>query len=435
MSHSSYPGKLGASFIQRDKMVSSPSYVRPYPFVMDHGKGVEVWDVDNNRFLDFTSGIAVVSTGHSHPLVVKAIQEQAEKFIHISSDFYHPRWVELSEKLAQIAPFREQAKIFLCNSGTEAIEAAIKLARYHTGRDKFIAFYNAFHGRTMGALSMMASKAHYRKGFFPTTNGVFHAPFPDPLHPLLISKPGEGIGETVVRFIEEQIFTHLAPPSEFAGILLEPIQGEGGYIIPPPDFLPALRKLCDKHGILLIDDEVQTGIGRTGKWWGIQHFNVEPDIVAFAKGVASGIPLGGIIAKESVMSWTAGSHGNTFGGNPIACVAALTTLQLVEKELMQNAAEVGHYALEKLQQFKLEFPFIFDVRGKGLMLAIEVLSPQSHHLSHSDFRDQIVQRSFENGLLILGCGQNVLRLIPPLVINKKEMDEGLHILYKVFKSI
>jgi len=288
---STIPGQKARAYIERDAKVVSPSYPRSGPLVIDYGKGSEIWDVDGNRFLDFAAGIAVLSTGHSHPKVVKAIQEQAEKFIHISSDFYHPKWVELAEKLNEISPFSEDAMSFLANSGAEAVEAAIKLARNHTGRSGFIGFTGAFHGRTMGALAFTASKPVYRQGFFPLMNGVVHVPYPNPYRPILERRKGEGYGEAVVRYIEEEVLGHILPPDETAGILVEPIQGEGGYVVPPPDFFPALRELCDKYGILLISDEVQSGMGRTGKWWAIENFGVEPDIITSAKGIASGVPV------------------------------------------------------------------------------------------------------------------------------------------------
>jgi 4-aminobutyrate aminotransferase len=376
-------GPKGQALIERDHQVVSPSYPRGYPFVMDHGKGTEVWDVDGNRFLDFAAGIAVVATGHSHPQVVQAIQEQAEKFIHISSDFYHEKWVALSEKLSSIAPFEEDAAIFLTNSGTESVEAAIKLARLHTGRSQFIGFLGAFHGRTMGAVTFTASKPVYHRGFFPLMNGVLHAPYPDPYRPLLQSRPGEAYGQTVVRYIEEEILGRLAPPEEVAGILVEPIQGEGGYVVPEASFFPALRELCDKYGILLIADEVQSGMGRTGKWWAIEHFGVEPDIVCSAKGIASGMPLGAIITRKSVMTWPKGSHGNTYGGNPISCAASLATIDLLEKGYLQNAVEVGQYAMDALEEIQMRHPSIGQVRGKGLMLGIDFVKDHDRNLVHS----------------------------------------------------
>jgi len=420
-------GSKAQALVERDLKVVSPSYPRGYPFVMDHGKGTEVWDVDGNRFLDFAAGIAVVSTGHSHPLVVRAIQEQAEKFIHISSDYYHEKWVALSEKLDEIAPFKEDAGVFLTNSGTEAVEAAIKLARYHTGASQFIGFLGAFHGRTLGSLTFTASKPVYRQDFFPLMNGVIHAPYPDPYRPLLLSNPGEDYGETVVRYIEEQIIGRIAPPENIAGILIEPIQGEGGYVVPTPGFFPALRELCDRHKILLIVDEVQSGMGRTGKWWAIEHFGVEPDIITSAKGIASGMPLGAMIARKSVMSWPKGAHGNTYGGNPIACAASLATIDLIENEYLQNAAEMGQYTMDALAEIQMHHPSIGDVRGKGLMIGVDFVKDRETREPFAHLRNRIEHMGFEHGLLLLGCGKSTIRLAPPLSISKAELDEGLQI--------
>ncbi len=421
------PGPKARALIKRDSAVISPSYPRGYPFVMDHGKGSEVWDVDGNRFLDFMAGIAVTSTGHAHPKVVKAIQEQAEQFIHISSDFYHPKWIELAEKLNEVAPFDEAAVSFMTNSGTEAVETAIKLARYHTGRSNFIGFTGAFHGRTMGAVTFTASKPAYHGGFYPLMNGVVHAPFPNPYRPVLERKPGEDYGETVVRYIEDQILAHIVPPDEVAGILVETIQGEGGYIVPPPGFFPALRKLCDKHEILLIIDEVQCGMGRTGKWWAIEHFGVEPDMVTIAKGIASGVPLGACLARQSIMDWERGSHGNTFGGNPIACAAALATFELIQDQYLANAEEVGQYTLDALEEIQARHPSIGDVRGKGLMIGVEFVENRETKEPAKHLYERVVELAFERGLLLLGCGKSVIRVAPALSISKPEIDEGLQI--------
>ena len=421
------PGPKARALIKRDSSVISPSYPRGYPFVMDHGKGSEVWDVDGNRFLDFMAGIAVTSTGHAHPKVVKAIQEQAEQFLHISSDFYHVKWIELAEKLDEIAPFNEAAVSFMTNSGTEAVETAIKLARYHTGRSNFIGFTGAFHGRTMGAVTFTASKPAYHSGFYPLMNGVVHAPFPNPYRPVLERKAGEDYGETVVRYIDDQILGHILPPDEVAGILVETIQGEGGYIVPPPGFYPALRKLCDKHGILLMVDEVQSGMGRTGKWWAIEHFGIEPDIVTAAKGIASGMPLGACIARQSVMDWERGSHGNTYGGNPLACAAALATLELIQDQYMANAAEVGQYTIDALEEIQARHPSIGDVRGIGLMIGVEFVNDRKTKEPAKQLADRVVDLAFERGLLTLGCGKSVIRIAPALSITKTEVDEGLTI--------
>jgi 4-aminobutyrate aminotransferase len=419
------PGPKARALIKRDSAVISPSYPRSYPFVMDHGKGTEVWDVDGNRYLDFMAGIAVVSTGHANPKVVKAIQQQAEKFVHISSDFYHEPWIRLAEKLNEVAPFDEQAVSFMTNSGTEAVETAIKLARYHTGRSNFIGFTGAFHGRTMGAVTFTASKPSYHGGFYPLMNGVVHAPFPNPYRPILDRKGGEDYGETVVRYIENEILGHILPYDEVAAVLVETIQGEGGYIVPPAGFFPALRKLCDQYGILLIVDEVQCGTGRTGKWWAIEHFGVEPDMVLAAKGIASGMPLGVCMARKSIMDWERGTHGNTYGGNPVACAAALATVELLEDGLLENAAEVGQYTLDALQEIAARHSSIGEVRGMGLMIGVEFVKDKRTKEPAEQLRDRTVDLAFERGLLLLGCAKNVIRVAPPLSISKKEVDEGL----------
>jgi 4-aminobutyrate aminotransferase len=421
------PGPKAKAIVARDQKVISPSYPRDYPFVMDYGRGTEVWDVDGNRFLDFAAGIAVAVTGHSHPEVVKAIQDQAEKFIHISSDFYHPKWVEFGEKLNAIAPFQEEAVSFMTNSGTESVEAAIKLARYHSGRTQFIGFLGAFHGRTMGSLAFTASKPRYHQGFYPLMSGVTHVPFPDPYRPVLQSHPNEDYGDTVVRYIEEEILGKVLPPQDLAGILVETVQGEGGYVFPAPGFFPALRKLCDEHQILLIVDEVQSGMGRTGKFWAIEQYGVEPDIVCAGKGIASGVPLGAIIARKSLMTWSKGSHGNTFGGNPIACAAALATIDLIENGYMRNAADVGEYTQDVLQEIKLRHSSIGEVRGMGLMIGIEFVKDERTREPDPALRDQIIHNAYQRGLLTLGCGMSSIRIAPPLNISRLEMDEGLSI--------
>ena len=421
------PGPKARALVKRDHSVVSSSYPRGYPFVMDYGKGTEVWDVDGNRFLDFAAGIAVVATGHSHPQVVKAIQDQAERFIHISSDFYHEKWVELSEKFNQIAPFSEDAAVFLTNSGTESVEAAIKLARYHTGKSQLIGFLGAFHGRTMGSITMTASKPVYHRGFFPLMNGVVHVPFPDPYRPLLQTRSGESYGETIVRYIEEQILGRILPPEDVAGVLIEPIQGEGGYIVPADGFFPALRDLCDRHDILLIADEVQSGMGRTGKWWAIEHFGVEPDIITSAKGIASGMPLGAMIARKSIMDWPKGAHGNTYGGNPIACAASLATIDLLEKKYLQNVIEMGEYMMDALEEIKAHHPSIGDLRGRGLMIGVDFVKDPGTREPNVSIRNRIEKLGFDYGLLLLGCGKSSIRLAPPLSINRVEVDEGLRI--------
>lgn len=427
MAYKNLPGPKAQALIKRDHEVISPSYPRGYPFAMERGRGTEVWDVDGNRFLDFAAGIAVVSTGHSHPKVVKAIQEQAEKFIHISSDFYHPKWVELAEKINEIAPISDDVLSFMTNSGTESVEAAIKLARHYTGRSQFIGFLGGFHGRTLGAVTFTASKPIYHRGFYPLMNGVTHIPFPDAYRPILQLQPGEDYGEAIVHYLEEQILGRLLPAEEIAGILVEPIQGEGGYIIPTPGFFPALRKLCDRYGILLIADEVQSGMGRTGKWWAIEHFGVEPDILCIAKGIASGMPMGIMTARQEVMDWPRSAHGNTFGGNPIACAAALATIDLIENGYMENAAQMGDYALDLLRGMMDHHPTIGEVRGKGLMIGVEFVKDRQTCYPNEKLRDLVVDEAFTRGLLLLGCGKSTIRITPPLSVSHAEIDEAFEI--------
>lgn len=422
------PGPKARRWLARDKRVVSPSYPRESPFVMDHGKGAEVWDVDGNRFVDFASGIAVNSTGHSHPEVVKSIQEQAERFLHISSDFYNPLMIELGERINKIAPMKEDVGIFFANSGTESIEAAIKLARYVTKRTRFIGFLGGFHGRSMGSLSLTASKFVQQERFFPTMPGVWHVPFPDPYRPVLATPRGGDVGDAVVDYIENVLFANVLPADEVAGIVVEPIQGEGGYIVPPKNFFPRLRELCDRYGILLIADEVQSGVGRTGKWWAIEHWDVEPDIFAVAKGIASGVPLGLMVARHSLIKqWQQGAHGNTYGGNPIACAAAITTLELIENGYMDNAAKMGDYILDALHEMQVRHPSMGDVRGKGLMIGVEFVNDKVTKEPAPNLREQVLHNSFMHGLLMLGCGRSTLRLIPPLMIGKALVDEALTI--------
>lgn len=430
------PGPYAQSIISRDNEVLSPSLPRSYGLVIDHARGAEVWDVDGNRFIDFMTGIAVTSTGHCHPEVVQAIKDQSEKFLHIcAADFYYQVIVDLAEKLDAIAPFKEDAQAFFTNSGAEAVEAAIKLTRYTTGRQHFIAFFGAFHGRTLGALSLTASEYLQKEGFFPLMPGVTHVPYPDPYHQLLATRENQDYGEAVVDFIENVVLAKKVAPSDVAGVFVEPILGEGGYIVPAPGFFPALRKLCDRYGILLIADEIQSGVGRTGKWWAIQHFGVEPDIVTSAKGIASGLPLGAVIARKSLMTWEPGSHGSTFGGNPVSCAAALATLRLIENGYLQNAAVMGDYLINALFEMQTRHPLIGNVRGKGLMIGIEFVKNQQTGPTARILRDQIIQYAFEHGLLLLGAGESVIRLMPPLLIDQALADESLAILEQAIAAI
>ncbi len=422
------PGPKARAILARDAQVLSPSYARDYGFVMDHGKGAEVWDVDGNRYIDFSAGIAVTATGHAHPQVVKAIQDQAERFIHISSDYYHELMVRVAERINEIAPMKEDVTVFLANSGTESVEAAIKLARYATGRQRFIGFLGAFHGRSMGSLSFTASKFTQQERFFPTMPGVWHVPYPDPYRPVFPIPADGDVGDAVVDYMENVLFPEALPPDEVAAVLVEPIQGEGGYIVPPPNFFPRLRKMCDRHGILLIADEVQSGVGRTGKWWAMQHWDVEPDILCIAKGIASGVPMGAMAARKSVgEKWKAGAHGNTYGGNPLACVSALKTLELIEQGYMENARQMGEYILDVLCEMQARHPSIGQVRGRGLMIGTEFVKDQRTKEPAPQLRSAVVHRCFESGLLTLGCGRSAIRFMPPLMIARDLVDEGLHI--------
>ena len=430
------PGPRARAILARDAAVISPSYPRDYPFVMDRGRGSEVWDVDGNRYVDWAAGIAVCSTGHSHSDVVRAIVEQAERFIHISSDYYHEPWVRLAEKLDEIAPFREDARCFMTNSGTEAVEAAIKLARWCTKRPLFIGFIGGFHGRTLGSLAFTASKGTQRAGFSPAMPGVTHVPYPDPYRPLFQPRPHHrDVGDAVLDYLEEVVFAQVAPPQDVAAILLEPIQGEGGYIVPPDGFFARLREICDRHGIVLIADEVQSGAGRTGKWWAIEHWGVEPDIVCTAKGIASGVPLGAMIARASLATWPPGSHGNTYGGNPIACAAALATLRIVEGGAMNNAVVQGAHIRGALGDVQSRHPCIGQVRGRGLMIGVELVEDVESRKPASSLRDALVRAAFERGLLLLGCGRSVVRIVPPLTIDRPLVDEGLAIFEEALVAV
>jgi len=423
------PGPKARSYLNRDREVISPSYTRIYPFVMDHGKGSEVWDVDGNRYIDFAAGIAVTSTGHSHPKVVKAIKEQADRFLHMSgTDFYYPQQIELAEKLAEIAPMSGAKGIFFTNSGAESVEAALKLALHQTGRPHFIAFYGAFHGRTMGALSFTASKPIQRTGFSPFTSEVTHVPYSNPYRCPHHREESECKKNCIcVDYIEETVLKTKVSPTQVAAIIVEPIQGEGGYIFPEDSFLPRLRELCDKHGILLIADEIQTGIGRTGKWFAVEHWGVEPDIVCVAKGLASGMPLGAIIARSEIMNWGPGTHASTFGGNPLSCAASLATLELVEDEFMQNAAQMGEVFIDELKKIQKRHPSIVRVEGKGLMVVAELAKDPVSKDPDPELQDEVIQRAFKKGVLLLGCGTSAVRFVPPLNISKELVEEGLAI--------
>jgi len=421
------PGPKARDYIARDQKVISSSYTRVYPFVMDRGKGSEVWDVDGNRYIDFATGIAVTSTGHCHPKVVKAIKDQADRFLHMSgTDFYYPQQVELAEKLSEISPMDGAKAMFLTNSGTESVEAALKLAMKETGRSHFIAFYGAFHGRTMGSLAFTASKPIQRTGFSPFMPEVTHVPFSNPFRCSHHREEARCKSDCIcARYIEETVFSKKVAPDQVAGIIVEPIQGEGGYIFPADGFLQQLREICDKYGILLIVDEIQSGMGRTGKWFAIEHWGVEPDILCVAKGIASGMPLGAMIARSEIMNWEPGSHANTFGGNPLSCAAALATLELLENGYIENAAKMGEVFLHQLKEMQKKHPSIVRVEGKGLMVAAEFAKDPETKEIYPELRDAIIQEAFGRGLLLLGCGTSTIRFIPALNVSREFVDKGL----------
>jgi len=424
----SLPGPKAAALIARDSKHVSPSYTRDYPLVMAGGHGAVVEDVDGNRFLDCAAGIAVNATGHAHPDVVKAIVDQAQRFLHMSgTDFYYEPQVRLAEEMQAIAPIKGEVKTFFANSGTEAVEASVKLAKYHTKRHNIIAFLGSFHGRSMGSLSLTSSKVTQRRGFGPLLPGVYHAPFANCYRCPLGLKPDSCAGECV-DWIEDQILVHLVSPDEVAAIVVEPIQGEGGYVVPPKQFHERLRALTSKHGMLLVADEVQSGMGRTGKMFAMEHFGVEPDIFATAKGIASGMPLGVSCARAEVMSWPPGAHASTFGGNPVSCAAAIATIKLLRDSLVRNAAEVGEHLIAGARELMKKHQIIGDVRGKGLMIGIELVKDRTTKERAVAERDAIVQACFYKGLLVLGAGKNSIRLSPPLVLTKAQADVALTLL-------
>jgi 4-aminobutyrate aminotransferase len=406
------PGPQAQARVERDRKVTSPSLPRAYPFAPKRGAGSVVEDVDGNRFLDLNASIAVTSTGHSHPKVVEAIQRQAAELIHYSaSDFYLPIYSDLCEVMNRISPMSGPTRTFLTNSGTEAVEGALKLARYATGRQYAIAFYGAFHGRSYGAISLGASKAKYRAHFGPVVPSTYHSFYGD------------------FEYIEKVLFKHMVYPDEVAAIFVEPVMGEGGYIVPPEGWMRYLRDLCDEHGILLVADEVQSGMGRTGKMWAIEHFGVEPDILLSGKGIASGMPLGAIVARDEIMtSWEVGAHGSTYGGNPLCCAAALATIELIEGGLMDNARQVGEVFLEGLRGIRERYPeLIVDVRGLALMIGVE--------FSDGERRTAVEQAAFRRGLLVLGCGEQVIRMAPPLVFREDQVKTALDVLEEAVAEV
>ncbi len=424
------PGPKAKAVVDADTKWLSPSYTRSYPLVAKRGRGIRVEDVDGNQFLDFAAGIGVCSTGHCHPEVVKAIQEQAAELIHMSgTDFYYEAMIQLAERVSKIAPMPGPHKFYYGNSGAEAVECALKLARYHTGRQNIIAFYGAFHGRTMGALSLTASKAQQRRRFGPLVPGITHVRYPYAYRGCSGGpQEEEAFALGCARYIEEKLFKTTMPPEEVAAIFVEPIQGEGGYVVAPTIFMQELRKICDRHGILLVADEVQSGVGRSGKWWAIEHSGVEPDIVCIAKGIASGMPLSICMTRAHIMDWKPGSHASTFGGNPVAIAAAMATLDVLEREGVANAVKVGNTIMQRLKEWPKKHPIVGDVRGRGLMIGIEIVKDQGTREAAADWRNKIETLAFDRGLLILGCGETSIRLAPPLIVSQEEADIALDIL-------
>jgi 4-aminobutyrate aminotransferase len=424
------PGPLAQKIVADDDRLISPSYTRCYPLVVKRGRGLRIEDVDGNVFLDFAAGIAVNSTGHCHPEVVKAIQDQAGELLHMSgTDFYYEHMVQLAERLSAVAPMPGPHRFYYGNSGAEAVECAMKLARYHTGRQNIISFFGAFHGRTMGALSLTGSKPQQKRRFAPFVPGVHHIRYPYAYRGCSGGvQEQEAFALECARYIEERLFKTVLPPEEVAAIILEPIQGEGGYVVAPDNFLHEIRRICDRHGIMMIADEVQSGAGRTGKWWAIEHSGVKPDIVCSAKGIASGMPLGICMAKAEIMDWAPGSHASTFGGNPVCIAAALATMDVIQREGLQNAATVGTKMLERLRTWIAKHPTVGDIRGRGLMIGVELVKDQQTRQPAGAMRDRVVALAFERGLLILGCGETSIRLCPPLIVRQQEADVALDIL-------
>ena len=428
--HGPLPGPKAKAAVESDHKWVTPSYTRSYPLVAKSGRGIRITDVDGNEFLDFAAGIAVNSTGHCHPEVVAAIQKQAAELLHVSgSDFYYEHMMQLAERLSAIAPMRGPHKFYYGNSGSEAVECALKIARYHTGRQQVISFFGAFHGRTMGALSLTGSKTQQRRKFSPLVPGVTHVRYPYTYRGCTGgAQEQEAFALGCARYIENVLFKATVAPEEVAAIFVEPIQGEGGYIVAPNIFLQELRRICDKHGILLVSDEVQSGVGRTGKWWAIEHSGVEPDIVCIAKGIASGMPLSVCMTRAEIMDWKPGSHASTYGGNPVAIAAAMATLEIIEREGMANAAKVGAAMLERMQSWPKLFANVGEVRGRGLMLAMEIVKDQATREPAVALRNRIEELAFERGLMVLGCGETSLRMSPPLILRQEEADIALDIL-------
>ncbi len=435
------PGPRASSIVARDAQYVSPSYTRTYPLVMQRGRGAMIEDVDGNIFLDFNAGVAVCATGHAHPRVVEAIKHQVDEFIHISgTDYYYPHLPALAERLSRLTPGRFAKKAHFGNSGAEAVEGAIKVALYATRRQKLIGFFGAFHGRTLGALSLTASKARQRAGFGPQALDVTHLPYANCYRCPYNLKPEscgayESKGPYCARIIEELLFKTTVPAEECAAIVVEPIQGEGGYIVPPASFLQTIREIADRHGVLVIADEVQSGMGRTGKMFASEHFDFVPDVVVTAKGIASGLPLSAVVAREDLMKWPPGAHASTFGGNPVAIAASLVTIELLEEGLLANAAAVGQYLLDGARELMKKHQIIGDVRGRGLMIGIELVKDRTTKEPASQERDQVEIECFHRGLIIQGCGVSTIRLSPPLIIDQEQCDFALETLDQALSAV
>lgn len=430
------PGPKAREMVKKDESLVSSSYARFYPLVIDSGKGCIVKDVDGNEFIDFNSGLVCLNVGHSHPKVVAAIKKQCDRFLHYSNtDFYYDEVIDLAGKLAEITPGDFNKKVYFGNSGAEAIEAAVKLAKWHSRRQLFIAFISAFHGRTIGALSFTASKPTQRRYFFPLMPGVTHVPYPYCYRcPFKLTYPE--CHYWCVDFIDEYALQKYVPPEDTAAILYEPIQGEGGYVVPPPEYPKRLKKLADKYGLLFIDDEVQTGMGRTGKWFAIEHWDVEPDIICSAKGLASGMPLGAVIAKAKVMDWVGGSHASTFGGNPLSCAAALAVIDTIKEEkLLENATKQGAYIMKRLEELKARSEIVGDVRGKGLMIGLEIVEDKKSKKPAPEKVKEIMIRSWKRGVAVITCGTSTIRIAPPLVITRELVDSALDIIEDTVKEV
>jgi 4-aminobutyrate aminotransferase len=430
------PGPKAREFLKKDERFISPSYVRYYPLVVESAHDCVVKDVDGNEYIDLNAGIACLNVGHTHPKVVTAIKSQCDRFLHYSNtDFYYKEVINLAEKLAEIAPGSFEKKTYFGNSGTEAIEAAIKLARWHTRKQLFIGFISAFHGRTIGALSFTASKPAQRRHFSPLMPGVVHVPYAYCYRcPFKLTFPE--CDYWCVGFIDEFVLQKYAPPEDVAAILFEPIQGEGGYVVPPPEYFQKLKKIADKYGILLIDDEVQSGIGRTGKWFAIEHWGIEPDVICSAKALASGLPIGATISKATIMDWTGGSHASTFGGNPLACAAASAVLEVVKEEkLLDNANKQGSYALKRLSEFAERSAVVGDVRGKGLMIGVELVEDKENKKPAIQKAYEVILRSWKRGVAVVTCGASTIRLSPPLTIQREMLDAALNIVEDTINEV